>query len=310
MKKVTGIILNFNTSEILKDCIYNLEGKYKNFELIVVDNSSPDDSAEMIKKNFLNDRFNWVSLIESPNEGIAHGYNLALEKAPDSDYYLFLGSDAFPEKGTIEGMIDWMEEHNDVGIATCKLVQRDFELDMDAHRGFPTPWVAISHFLYLNRIFPKSKFFNGYFKGWENMEEPHEIDLCISHFMLVKKEVFNKIGKWDEDYWLYGEDVDICWRTKEAGFKIMYLPMWTTVHYKGSSVGVRKSTSDVTKASFTDRYKSHKASAESMKKFYAKHWQNRYPSFLTKAIFFAIATIGKYRLFRLELDEQSKAKKK
>lgn len=302
MKKVSIIIINYNTKEILRDCILNLDGKHPNMELIVIDNDSPDNSSQMIKEEFLNEKYPWVKLIEAENNGLAASANIGFKES-DGDYLLYLGSDAFPEKGTVEGMVDWMEKHKDVGMTTCKLVQRDFQLDMDAHRGFPTPWVALSHFLYLDRIFPKSKLFNGYFKGWENMEAPHEIDLCISHFMMIRREVLEEIGGWNEDYWLYGEDVDLCWNIKQAGYKIFYLPMWTAVHYKGSSVGVRKSSVDVTKASFKDKYRSHKASAQSMKKFYENNWKDKYPKFLTAVIFFAINIIGKYRLFMLNAAE-------
>lgn len=301
MKKVSAIIVNYNTRDILRDCIKNLDNKYPNFELILIDNDSPDGSAEMVKEEFPKEKYPWLKLIEAPNNGLAASSNIGLKHAT-GDYILYMGSDAFPEKGTIEGMVDYMEEHENVGISTCKLVQRDFKLDMDAHRGFPTPWVAITHFLWLDRMFPKSKLFNGYFKSWENMEAPHEIDLCISHFMLIKKEVFDDIGKWDEDFFLYGEDVDFCWRAKSKGWKIMYLPMWTAVHYKGASVGVRKTTKDVTTASPETKLKMHKTSAKAMKIFYDKHWKKRYPAWLTKIIFLAISAIAAYRVFRLKLE--------
>ncbi len=294
MIKVSIIIVNYNTKDILRDCLKNLEGKYGDLEVIVVDNDSPDGSAEMMKKEFPKDKYPWVTLIEAPNNGLAASSNIGLEKAV-GDYLLYMGSDAFPEKGTIEGMVDYMEEHKDVGIATCKLLQRDFQLDMDAHRGFPTPWTAISHFLWLDRLLPRSKIFNGYFMGWENMEAPHEIDLCISHFMLIRKNVFSDVGKWDTDFFLYGEDVDFCWRAKQKGWKIMYLPMWTTVHYKGASVGVRKTTKDVTTASAETKLKMHKTSAKAMKIFYDKHWKKRYPKILRGLVFLAINTIEVYR---------------
>jgi len=301
MRKVSVIIVNYNTKDILEDCIRNLDGQYKNMEVFVIDNDSPDGSAEMVKREFAQEDYPWLKLIEAPNNGLAASSNIGLEKTT-GDYLLYMGSDAFPEKGTIEGMVDYMEEHKKVGVATCKLVQRDSKLDMDAHRGFPTPWVAISHFLWLDRMFPKSKVFNGYFMGYENLDEPHEIDLCISHFMLIKREVFNNIGKWDEDFFLYGEDVDFCWRTKERGWTIMYLPEWEAVHYKGASIGIRKTTQDVTTATPELKLKMHKTSAKSMRIFYDKHWKNKYPAIVTKAVFAAIETISFYRVLRAKIE--------
>jgi len=301
MRKVSVIIVNYNTKDILEDCIRNLEGQYKNMEVIVIDNDSPDGSAEMVKREFSQEDYPWLKLIEAPNNGLAASSNIGLEKATGG-YLLYMGSDAFPEKGTIEGMVNYMEEHKKVGVATCKLVQRDSKLDMDAHRGFPTPWVAISHFLCLDRMFPRSKFFNGYFMGYENLNEPHEIDLCISHFMLIKREVFNDIGKWDADFFLYGEDVDLCWRTKEKGWTILYLPKWKALHYKGASIGIRKTTQDVTTATPELKLKMHKTSAKAMRIFYDKHWKNKYPVILTKAVFAAIETISFYRVLRARIE--------
>jgi len=240
MRKVSVIIVNYNTKDILEDCIRNLDGQYKNMEVFVIDNDSPDGSAEMVKREFAQEDYPWLKLIEAPNNGLAASSNIGLEKTT-GDYLLYMGSDAFPEKGTIEGMVDYMEEHKKVGVATCKLVQRDSKLDMDAHRGFPTPWVAISHFLWLDRMFPKSKVFNGYFMGYENLDEPHEIDLCISHFMLIKREVLLKL-------------------------------------------------------------KMHKTSAKSMRIFYDKHWKNKYPAIVTKAVFAAIETISFYRVLRAKIE--------
>jgi len=301
MKKVSVIIVNYNTKDILKDCINNLDGLYKNMEVIVIDNDSPDGSAEMVEKEFPKEKYPWLKIIKAPNNGLAASSNIGLEHAK-GDYLLYLGSDAFPKKGVIGGMVDYMEENEKIGIVTAKLVQRDLQLDMDAHRGFPTPWVAITHFLWLDRLFPKSRLFNGYFKGWENMDKAHEIDLCISHFMLINREVFEDIGKWDEDYFLYGEDVDFCWRAKKKGWKIMYLPKWEAIHYKGASIGIRKTTQDITTATPELKLKMHKTSAKAMEIFYDKHWKRKYPPILTKAVFAAIKTISFYRVFRAKIE--------
>ncbi len=289
MKKVSVIIVNYNTKPILQDCLHNLEGSYPNLEIIVVDNASADGSAEMVKASFPN-----VVLIENENNGLAAGSNLGLTKAT-GDYYLFMGSDAFPAGDAISQLVNYMDQAPYVGIATCKLVLRNGELDWDAHRGFPTPWAALTHFTKLNKLFPHSRIFNRYFLGWEDMNKPHEIDLCISHFMLVKKEVIEQIGKWDEHYFLYGEDVDFCYRAKQAGWQIMYLPFCTAVHYKGVSVGIRKETQDITSASTETRERIKKTTTDAMKLFYKKHYQGKYPAIVTN---FVLAGIDLMRFIR------------
>ncbi len=295
MKLVSVIIVNYNTRDVLLDCIRNLhKSDYKNLEIIVVDNGSSDGSYDAVKENF-----SYVIAIKAENRGISAGYNLGIKNSK-GDYLLYMGSDAFPKESTISGMVDYFEANKDVGAATCKLILRDGTLDPDAHRGFPTPWAALTHFSKLNKVFPKSKTFNQYFMGYENMDIPHEIDLCISHFMLMRREILDKIGLWDEDYFVYGEDVDMCYRIKQAGYKLMYLPQFESLHYKGVSVGIRKETGDVSKASKETRLKMSKARTQAMRLFYEKHYSKKYPKFATGFILFAINILEKIRTSRIK----------
>ncbi len=291
MRKVSVIIVNFNTKAILLDCVKNLQKSYyKNLEIIVVDNGSADGSYEALKEKFPE-----VKAIKSENIGLAAGSNLGYKNST-GDYLLYLGSDAFPEENAITGLIDYFEANNDIGVATCKLVLRDNTIDMDAHRGFPTPWAAMTHFSKLNRIFPKSRVFNQYFLGWKNMDVPHEIDLCISHFMMIPRKVLEKVGLWDENFFVFGEDVDMCYRIKLAGYKIMYLPEWKTIHYKGVSVGIRKESQDLSNSTKETRLKMSKERTTAMKLFYKKHYSKKYPSFITGFVLFGINFLEKIRL--------------
>ncbi|HLB51865.1 hypothetical protein A3F07_04155 [candidate division WWE3 bacterium RIFCSPHIGHO2_12_FULL_38_15] len=293
MKKLSIIIVNYNTKDILRDCLKNLDKIYNDFEVIVVDNASKDDSAEMVKYEF-----KWVTLIENENnEGLAVANNLGFKYAT-GEYLLYLGSDAFPKKETIKGIIAFMDTNKEVGISTCKLVLRSGQIDLDAHRGFPTPWASITHFIGLNRIFPKSKLLNRYFLGYQNMEVPHEIDMCISHFMMVRREVFNTIGNWDEDFFLYGEDVDFCYRTKKAGWKIMYIPQFEAVHYKGATIGVRKTSSDISPAGAETKKLARENTVKAMKLFYSKHYKKVYPAIVTVLVLAGIKLMEKIRAGR------------
>jgi len=181
---LSTIIVNYNTKKLLRACLKNLEGSYPNLEIIVIDNGSSDGSGEMLRKEFPQ-----VITLEQDNLGLAAGYNRGLEKARGK-YILFLGTDSFPHQNTINGMVDYFEKNQRVGLATCQLVLRDGTLDPDAHRGFPTPWAAFTHFTGLDKAFPRSRVFGQYFLGWYDLSKEHEIDLCISHFMLVREKVF------------------------------------------------------------------------------------------------------------------------
>ena len=288
--RVSIVIVNFNTSEQLKDCLGNIFSQGEDVEVIVVDNASSDDSVEMVKNNFPNVKL----LVAKENNGLAYGSNLGLDIST-GEYILYLGSDVFPEEGVIEGLVEFMDENTNVGISTCKLILRNGNIDMDAHRGFPTPWASFTHFNKLNMLFPKSKVFNQYFLGYKDLTEPHEIDLCISHFMLVRKKVFDEIGIWDEDFFVFGEDVDFCYRVKKAGWEIMYLPQFTAVHYKGVSIGTRKESKDITKASDETKIRMRKSTTDAMKLFYKKHYSNVYPKIIQSLVFLGIDLLSKLR---------------
>jgi GT2 family glycosyltransferase len=292
-EKTAIIIVNYNTCEILSSCLQNLTkiAPSPNFEIIVVDNDSTDGSAQMVRKEYPK-----VRLLLSENKGIAHGYNLGL-KHTSAPYIIFMGSDAFPLSETLSGLVEYMDKNNHVGIVSPKLKLRDGTLDMDAHRGFPTPWAAITHFTRLNRLFPKSSFLNGYFLGGSDFTVAHEIDLCISHFMMVRRLVIDKIGGWDEDFFVYGEDVDFCYRVKKEGYKIMYLPEFAVLHYKGVSVG-RKESADIKTASnqiIGTKERMRNEQVRAMKLFYNKHYSKKYPKFITVPVLAGIYILGKLR---------------
>ncbi|MCE7986052.1 MAG: glycosyltransferase family 2 protein [Caldilinea sp. CFX5] len=293
MATVSIIIVSFNTAALLRACLQNLANLQEAEEVIVVDNASGDGSAQVVQNEFP-----WVKLIRlSENRGLTVASNVGLAAA-QGDYILYLGSDAYPKAGVIQGIKTYLEAHPTVGIATAELRMRDGNLDMDAHRGFPTPWASLTHFSGLNRLFPRSARLNQYFLGDRDLNQPHEIDLCISHFLFTPRSLFAVVGKWDEDFFLYGEDVDFCYRVKAAGYKIMYLPQFTVTHYKGASVGVRKQTSDISQASTETKLRATHLSTKAMMLFYQKHMQQHYPWLVNATVLTAIRFLGALRLQR------------
>ena len=148
-------------------------------------------------------------------------------------------------------------------------------MDADTQRGFPTPWVAFTHFTGLEDLFPKSRLFGGYFLVDKDMGRIHDIDLCTTHFMFTKKKIFEEVGLWDEDFFVYGEDVDLCWRVKKAGWRIVYVPGAKVLHYKGVSLGIRKETLDITKATKATKKKMIFETTQAMLKFYRKHYKGK-----------------------------------
>lgn len=291
-KKVSVIICAYNEKKFVKECLDNLKDSYRNLEVIVKNNGSTDGTTELIKKEYP-----WVKYIDGQNDGLSKGYNIGVNHA-SGDYYMFLGMDARPEKGSIDYLVKYMEDNPKVGLATLKLVLKDGNIDIDCHRAFPTPLNSIMKFSGLGKLFPKSKFFNGFFLPHLDFETEHEIDHCISHFMFVRKEAYESVGGFDEDYFLWGEDIDFCYRLKiHEGWKIMYLPGKTCLHWKGGAIGIRNTTRHLEQKPLKHRLKMQKMSTQAMTMFMKKHYMDKYPRPLLYLMFFAADMMGRLRVF-------------
>lgn len=228
--KLSIVIVSFNTKDLLLACI---ESVIKNtagidYEIIVVDNGSTDGTVEQIQNAK-------VKIIKNKtNLGFARGNNRA-KILTGGKYVLFLNSDTIVGEGTLQRTVAFMDENPQVGAVTCKTVLPNGNLDPDARRAFPTPWVAFTHFLGLDRVFPKSRLFAKYWYGYKSADKIQEIDVLQGAFFLTRRWVLDEVGWFDEDYFLDGEDIDLCWKIKERGYKIVYYPDASIVHIKKAS---------------------------------------------------------------------------
>lgn len=293
MRKLTVITITYKEQAHIKrflDNILSIKEKMSDLEIILRDHSSNDGTHEI-----LNQYRDKVRILETDNVGLSAGFNDTL-KLVDSEYVLFIGSDAYPDLETLKGLCDYFDSNPKVSAATTKLVLADGSLDMDAHRAFPTPWNSLTRLTGLYKIKPKSNFFNGYFMPESDLNTPHEIDLCISHFMFCVKSEIDRIGGFDEDYFLYGEDFDFCYRLKESGGIIMYLPQWKTLHLKGGSVGIRKTTRNIDKKPLAHRLRSQKLSAIAMEIFVRKNYMKKYPAILCYGMIYSSRLLGFVRV--------------
>jgi GT2 family glycosyltransferase len=295
MKDLTIIICSYNSAGQAPECLSNLQQIRQNYpaklDVIVKDQASQDGTPDLISQ-----KFPWVKIIKGQNTGLSSAYNTAYHQS-QSEYLLFLGMDAFPELRSLQGIAEYFDRNPDVGAATCKLILEDGTLDMDAHRAFPTPWISLCKLTGLNKLFPKSKTFNGYFLPHKDLNTPHEIDMCISHFMFTRKSLLDDIGGFDEDFFLYGEDVDICYRIKQAGYKIMYLPQWKAKHLKGVTVGIRATTRNIAKKPLKHRLKMQTLTTDAMRTFIKKHYKKKYPWPLPQLMILSARLLGKIRVF-------------
>lgn len=260
------IIVNYNTPDLTLRCLERVLASKKDtytYEIIVVDNGSSDASKRILKNQ------KGIVFIDSPtNLGFAAGNNLGIGQSRGR-YVVLLNSDTQVELETFHVMLGYMDGHPLVGATTCAVLLPDGGLDPACHRGFPTPWAALSYFLGLEKLFPRSKFFGQYHLGYQDMQVPHEIDSPSGAFFLVRREVLARVGSLDEDYFMYGEDLDLAFRIKKAGWNITYYPYVSLLHYKKQS---GRASEDKKIQKRTNRY-----FYDTMLVFYKKHMKHKYP---------------------------------
>src|SRR3990167_7786600 len=265
MVDLSIIIVSFNTRDLTIECIRSIVRTVKknSYEIIVVDNNSEDDSvSEILKLKLAN-----LKLIQNKeNVGFSRANNIGVKEARGR-FVLFLNTDTVVYENTIDGVVEFMDHNKDAGAATCFVRLPSGRLDDASHRGFPTPWRALSHFSSLSKLFKKSKIFAGYSLGHLDLNKTHEVDALAGAFMLVRREAGEQVRWWDEDFFLYGEDIDFCYRLKEKGWKVMFLPKVSVLHYHGISSGIKKHSSNLSLASEKTRLRALKASTEAMKIF-------------------------------------------
>jgi GT2 family glycosyltransferase len=285
MEKITLsiIIVHFNTPELLKACLHSLySGKKEKdkWEVIVVDNGSSQESVKQLKILANIEQFKpFLSIVyNKENVGFSRGNNIGMARAK-GDYILLLNSDTEVQKDAIQKTIQVFQD-NSVGAATCKLVLPNGKIDPACHRGFPTPWTALTYIAGLEKLFPFIPFFSGYHQWYKDLSRTHEIDVPSGAFFLVRRRVVEKVGMLDEEFFMYGEDIDWAWRMKEKGYKILFVPDGTVLHRKKQS-GRQNPNSEIRKRTDASFY-------EAMKLFYKKHYMNKYPKIVMWIIFFVI----------------------
>jgi GT2 family glycosyltransferase len=274
---VSIIIVTYNSQQTILDCINSIlkTVKQNKYEIIISDNSSDDLTYDKIF-SILQTNNNLIYIKNKENVGFSKGNNVGIKKST-GDYVLFLNPDTKVYDKTIDGMIDFMKENPDCGASTCFVELPDGKLDDSSHRGFPTPWNSFSHFSYLSKMFKKSKIFGGYNLTYLDTSKIHEIDALAGSFMLVPRNVGEKLSWWDEDYFFYGEDIDFCYRIKKAGYKIYFVPKFRALHLKGISSGIKRVSKEKTRASEETRKLATFHRFHAMEIFYDKHYKDKYP---------------------------------
>ncbi|MDB5234405.1 MAG: hypothetical protein JWR44_1398 [Hymenobacter sp.] len=232
--KLSVVIVNYNVCYFLEQALLSVRRAVEKLgepvEVFVVDNNSADGSVAMVRA-----RFPEVVLIANrDNPGFSKGNNQALRRAT-GQYQLLLNPDTVVEEDTFRACCDFMDAHPDCGGLGVKMLDGQGKFLPESKRGLPTPAVAFYKMFGLARVFPKSRNFGRYHLGFLSPEETHEIEVLSGAFMLLRKEALDQVGLLDEDYFMYGEDIDLSYRLTQGGWKNYYFPGTRIIHYKGES---------------------------------------------------------------------------
>ena len=229
--KLSVIIVNYNVKYYLAQCLHSLEKALYGIEaeIIVVDNHSHDNSVEYLRNIYPNIRY----IENNHNDGFARANNKAIRQAK-GEYVLLLNPDTIVGEQTLARAVNFLDMHPGSGTLGVKMLNTDGTYAMESRRGVPTPMTAFYKFTGLWKRYPDSRKFARYYMSYLSWDEPHKIDIVSGAFCMVKREVIEKVGLLDEDYFMYGEDIDFSYRIQKAGYTNWYLPV-EILHYKGES---------------------------------------------------------------------------
>ena len=229
--EVSVIIVNWNTKDILRECLLSIYTQTEGieFEVIVIDNSSSDGSVKMVKQEFPH-----VVLIENnENRGFAAANNQGIEIAKGR-YVLLLNSDTVVIDGAIKKVFDFAERNLDAGVIGCRVLNNDRTLQPTCFM-FPSILNRLLFMTYLYKLFPNNRFFSRETMGGWQRDNVREVEVVTGCFMLVRQEVIYAVGGMDERFFMYSEEVDWCWRIKQQGWKCLFYPEAEIIHLGGAS---------------------------------------------------------------------------
>jgi GT2 family glycosyltransferase len=232
--KLSVVIVNYNVCYFLEQALLSVRRAVEKLgspaEVFVVDNNSVDGSVAMVRA-----RFPEVILIENKdNPGFSKANNQAI-RVSKGEYVLLLNPDTVVEEDTFRACCDFMDAHPDGGGLGVKMLDGQGKFLPESKRGLPTPDVAFYKIFGLARLFPRSRTFGRYHLGFLDNDKSHEIDVLSGAFMLMRRTALDQVGLLDEDYFMYGEDIDLSYRLTQGGWKNYYFPGTRIIHYKGES---------------------------------------------------------------------------
>lgn len=231
------IIVAYNSCDFIPACLKSVRDASEGLDtqVIVLDNGSPEPISAEIKAFF--PEVLWIDSKE--NLGFGKGCNLAVKSATNP-YLFFINPDTLVSKDSFRKMLEFVQEHPETGLAGSRILNEDGSLQLACRRSFPTTFSAIAKTVGLAALFPKSKLFASYNMTYADPEQVTEVDAISGSFFCMRSDLYRELNGFDEDFFMYGEDLDLCFRAKVAGFKNYYTPATNILHFKGQSCKTRR----------------------------------------------------------------------
>lgn len=283
--KLSIIIVLYNSAKVIETTLDALYGSQVNFdyEVLIVDNKSPDDSVKIVQEKYLSvPEINAKTKLffHDKNEGFGIGNNTGIENS-QGEYVLLLNSDTKLSPENLQTMVEFMDSRTDVGGATCKLVKADGEIDPASRRAEPNLVRSFFRLFGLQYLFPK--LFGRYNLLHKDPNQESEIESCSGAYLIMPGKLVKQVGGFDSRFFMYAEDLDLCRKIREAGYKIWWYPKTTCIHYRGQST----------------KYTPQKmiyAFYEAMWLYYKKWYSKKYFYLMDPVVFTGLAVLYTYKV--------------
>jgi N-acetylglucosaminyl-diphospho-decaprenol L-rhamnosyltransferase len=222
--RVAVVVVTYDALPWIENCLDSMQG----VETVVVDNGSSDGTVE-----FVRERYPDVRLVEAENRGLGAGWNIGIRETTTT-YVLLLNADAWMTEGSLDRLVDFAGSRAHAAVVGPRLLNLDGSLQRSV-RGFPTVWRLATEYLFLRKLAPRSSALNAFYAGGFDHDEVRSVEVVMGACMLLRRDAVEQVGECDEDYFLFSEETDWCFRFREAGWEVVFFPGAECIHVRGAS---------------------------------------------------------------------------
>jgi N-acetylglucosaminyl-diphospho-decaprenol L-rhamnosyltransferase len=222
--RVAAVVVTYDALPWIENCLDSVRG----VETVVVDHGSSDGTV-----GFVRERYPHVRLVEAENRGLGAGWNIGIRETT-ATYVLLLNADAWMTEGSLDRLLDFADRRPRAAVVGPRLLNPDGTLQRSV-RGFPTVWRLATEYLFLRKLAPRSSALNAFYAGGFDHDEVRSVEVVMGACMLLRRDAVAQVGECDEEYFLFSEETDWCFRFREAGWEVVFFPGAECVHVRGAS---------------------------------------------------------------------------